>query len=548
MPETIDDADPELAMILRGYLEAVDTGTAPDRDEWLAAQPGHRTELSEFFETVDRVEACKGWLLPKPVAEAMASDAIAGYRILDEIGRGGMGIVYKAVHPLLGRTVALKLLRADDRGTAERLIAEARAAARLDHPGIVPIYEVGNHGGRPFLAMAFVPGETLAILARRGALAGKEAARIVRDAALAVQHAHEQGIIHRDLKPANILITPEGRAKVTDFGLAKRSGEETLSANGQILGTPAYMPPEFAAGEAVHAGPTADVYGLGAVFYTLLAGRAPFSGETPLETIRRVAYEEPVPLRELNPKVDRAAEAICLRCLEKNPRHRYETAAALADDLNRYLADDVPLAERLGWRNRLRRKLQRAIDFGHARTWSHLLLATAVMFLVAHLGYFFICRGATAAGTFWSAFIATLVATTWLPCFLACRIPRLDSREREIVFFWLGLSLGQLVLFANHCPVRGEVVATDVDRVFASSCVLYGAMFFAQGRLYWGRLYQIGLACFAAAIAAMNAGSLAPLVFGAWQAVVFALIALHLHRVGLAQALSQRLPKSTAST
>jgi hypothetical protein len=318
---------------------------------------------------------------------------------------------------------------------------------------------------------------------------------------------------------------------VTDFGLAKRSGEATLSSGGEVLGTPAYMPPEFAAGGAVDAGPAADVYGLGAVFYTLLTGRAPFRGETPLETIRRVAYDEPAPPRETNALVERPAEAICLRCLEKNPRHRYASAKALADDLGRYLADEVPHAEQLGWGDWLRRKLDRAIDFGHARAWSRLLGAVAVAHLLAGLGFYAVTREVVSPWPFWFAFLATSLATTWAPCLVGARMPRLDSREREILLFWFGVSLGQVLLFANHCPPGGEFRPSEVYRFFASSAVLYGVMFFAQGRLYWGRLYALGLASFVVAAALMAAAPFAPLVYGAWQAVAFAVIAHHLHGI-----------------
>jgi serine/threonine-protein kinase len=515
MSETGGDADGRLAAALREYLEAQDAGAAPSRVEWLSRHPAE----------------------PPPAAAA-----VAGYELREEIGRGGMGVVYKAVQPILGRTVALKLLRVGDPGVADRLLAEARAAARLDHPGIVPIFEVGSHDGRPFLAMAFVAGETLAARARRGPLPCREAARIVREVAAAVQHAHEQGVIHRDLKPANILLTPEGRPKVTDFGLAKRSGEATLSTDGQVLGTPAYMPPEFAAGQAVQAGPAADVYGVGAVFYALLTGRAPFHGETPLETIRRVAYDDPPPPRRTNPLVDRPAEAICLRCLEKDPRHRYASAAALADDLDRYLAGDVPVAEQLGWADWLRRKLDRAIDFGHARAWARLLAAAAAAHLAAGVGFYAVARGATAAWAFWVAFLAGMLATTWVPCLVGARMSRLESREREILIFWLATSLGQTVLFANHCPPGGAVSTAEVERFFASSSVLYGVMFFAQGGLYWGRLYVLGLASFAAAVALMTAGPFAPLVYGLAQAVTFAAISRHLGRVASRQSLLRGPP------
>jgi tRNA A-37 threonylcarbamoyl transferase component Bud32 len=542
MLPSLDSADPQLGVILRSYLEAEDAGTTLSRDDFLSNHPEFRDELTAYFETVDQVEVCKNWLLPSTPMRTILSDAIAGYQIEAEIGRGGMGIVYKAIQLRLNRTVAIKLLRADDDDTAVRLLAEARAAARLDHPGIVPIFEVGDHERRPFLAMAFVEGETLAILAKRGALPGKEAGRIARDIALAVQHAHEQGIIHRDLKPANILITPEGQAKVTDFGLAKRSGEETLSADGQVLGTPAYMPPEFAAGKAVFAGPTADVYGIGAVFYTLLTGRAPFQAETPLETIRAVASEEPMAPRAVNRTVDRAAEAICLRCLEKDPHHRYESAQELAEDLDRYLADEVPLAEQIGWRDWLNRKFRRAIDFNRARLGSRMYLYTSVAFLISHLGFWIATCEATEPAVFWGAFLVTLLMTSGAPFFLAARLRLLDSHEREVLVFWIAVALGQCVLFANHCPLRGETNTSEAYRYFANSSVLYGVVFFAQGRLYWGSFYLFGLACFGMALILMGCGEFAPLVYGGGLGLAFAFIALHLHRIARSHSKLRKAP------
>jgi serine/threonine protein kinase len=530
-PDSVGDTDPILAGILRSYLEAQDAGNTLSRADFLSMHPGHLVELNDFFDTVDRIEVCKSWLLPSPSPRSLTSDAIAGYQIEAEIGRGGMGIVYKAIQLRLRRTVAIKLLRADDEETAVRLLAEARAAARLDHPGIVPIFEVGDHLGRPFLAMAHVEGETLAILAKRGALPGKKAGRIVRDVALAVQHAHEQGIIHRDLKPANILLTPEGHAKVTDFGLAKRSGEETLSADGQILGTPAYMPPEFAAGKAVFAGPSADVYGIGAIFYTLLTGRAPFQAETPLETIRAVANDEPMRPKDVNRTVDRAAEAICLRCLEKNPHYRYDSARELADDLDRYLADEVPLAEQIGWRDWLNRKFQRAIDFNRARIGSRMYLFTACAFLIAHFGFWIATRGATEPTIFWGAFLGTLLITSGAPLFLASRLRRLDPHEREVLVFWIAVTLGQVVLFANHCPLSGATNSREAYSYFPSSSAIYGIVFFAQGRLYWGKFYLYGLGCFGMALALMSLGETTPLVYGIWLSLLFSLVSLHLARV-----------------
>jgi len=534
MTDGPDHADPGLAAALREYLEAEDAGRAGGVDELVTRHPEYRDELTAYFETADHVGGCAGWLSP-PTGEVPAANAVAGYVIRGEIGRGGMGVVYEATHPLLDRTVALKLLRADESADAGELLREARAAARLDHPGIVPIFEVGEYGGRPFLAMAYVPGGTLAARVARGPLPCAEAARVVREVALAVQHAHERGVIHRDLKPANVLMTAEGRPMVADFGLAKRSGEVTLSAEGRVLGTPGYMPPEFAAGHSLDAGPAADVYGLGAILYALLTGRPPFRGDTPLETIRRVADDEPAPPRALNPRVERAVQAICLRCLEKDPRHRYGSARELAEDLDRYLNAEVPLAEQLGWGEWLGRKLDRAPDFRRARAWSRLLATAAAGFATAHVGFSLATGGATSGAAFWLAFLAALALSTWLPCLAAARMSRLDPRERGLIISWVGVSLGQVLLFAGRCPPGGDADPAQVDRFFADSAILYGVTFLAQAGPYWGRFYLFGVASFAAAVAVRAAGPAAPLVYGAWQAVTFALIARHLHRLAQTQ-------------
>jgi serine/threonine-protein kinase len=530
-----ETGDERVVAALREYLEAEDAGRRPDRAALLAEHP----DLAVYFEESDRLAGCAVWLggtpaggsrLPPPLVPD-GPQQFAGYELLEEVGRGGMGVVYKARQAGTNRTVAVKLLRADDPAGAARLLAEARAAARLDHPGIVPIIEVGEHAGRPFLAMAFVAGASLAARLGDGPLSPREAARVVRDAARAVQHAHESGVIHRDLKPSNILLEPDGRVRVTDFGLAKRSGEETLTADGAVLGTPAYMAPECAAGGASAAGPAADVYGLGAVLYACLTGRPPFVGPTPLDTLRRVAETEPVPPRERNALVERGLQAICLKCLEKNPTHRYASAAALAADLDRYLAGEVPLAEHLGWAEWLSRQMARATDFPEARRWSRLLFAAAVLTAVAHPLFYLGTRHTTAAWEFWAWFLAVDAVTTWVPCAVLAARRRLDPREREILLFGVGVSLGRLILFADHCPLSGEVSAAEVYRFFPVALVLYGVMLFAEGRLYWGRLYLLGLSELAGAVVLLRAVSVAPVVAGLWHAAVLVVIAGHLRRV-----------------
>ncbi len=271
------------------------------------------------------------------------------YEIIREIARGGMGVVFHARQMALNRPVALKMILAGqlaDQTEVRRFYLEAEAAANLDHPGIVPIYEVGQHEGQHYFSMAFIEGQSLAQKAARAPLPPREAAELLAQIADAIQYAHDRGVIHRDLKPANVLLDARGQPKVTDFGLAKKlAGDSGLTASGQVMGTPSYMPPEQAAGQHAQIGPLVDVYSLGAMLYCLLTGRPPFQSATAMDTLLQVLELDPVPLRQLNLGIPGDLETICLKCLEKNPARRYSSASALALDLRRYLAGE-PIAAR----------------------------------------------------------------------------------------------------------------------------------------------------------------------------------------------------------
>ncbi len=270
-------------------------------------------------------------------------DKIGRFQFLEEIGSGSYGSVYKAHDPQLNRTVAIKILRAGRLGDQEdldRFLREARSFAQLKHPGIVTLYEIGQDDGQYYLVEEFVQGATLAARMASETFGAREAAELAARICDALEVAHRQGVIHRDIKPANILLDGEGRPHLTDFGLAKVEGDEKpMTHSGDILGTPAYMSPEQARGQALHVDARSDVYSLGVVLYELLTRERPFQGNRRM-LILQVLEDEPRPPRQLNEKVPRDLETICLKAMAKSPGRRYGSAAELADDLRRHLAGE----------------------------------------------------------------------------------------------------------------------------------------------------------------------------------------------------------------
>jgi serine/threonine-protein kinase len=300
-----------------------------------------------------------GAVSEKETGQPAPFPVIDGYEIGELLGRGGMGLVFKARQKSLKRDVALKIIVSGAYAGAKeraRFRTEAEAAARLQDPGIVQIYEVGEQAGCPYLSLEFLGGGSLAQHLDGTPMAPRRAAQLLLALARAVQHAHDQGIIHRDLKPANVLLTQTGVAKIGDFGLAKLvDGSQGHTLTGDMVGTPSYMAPEQAAGRADLVGPATDIYGLGSILYELLAGRPPFKAETPMETLVQVQFAEPVSPSRLQPKLPRDLVTICLSCLQKDPRQRYASARALAEDLDRFLDGRPIQARRTGVLERLGR-------------------------------------------------------------------------------------------------------------------------------------------------------------------------------------------------
>src|SRR6266487_165621 len=305
-----------------------------------------------------------------PAKDVAASDAIAephgeketraaplprefgDYELLEEIGRGGQGVVFRAWQKSLNRTVAVKIIEIGQLTTSarlKRLRREAEAAAKLNHPGIVPVYEVGERDGTYYFSMRFVEGDALDEVVDRGSMSVRQVAELIAKVARTVHYAHEHGILHRDIKPGNILLDTSGEPHLTDFGLARLvEVDSTVTDTEQIMGTPSYMAPEQAMGHKAQLTGTTDVYGLGAVLYQLLTSHPPFAAATASETIRLLVETDPRQPRFLNRKIDRELSTICLKCLEKDPNRRYPSALALAEDLEHWLKHEPIRARRSG--------------------------------------------------------------------------------------------------------------------------------------------------------------------------------------------------------
>lgn len=383
-PDTSAQNGPEseqrLFELLDQYTTLLHSGTDSERRDFLDRNPA----IVELANCLDAVQGLAAIGLPGsevdphlPVAEmSAASDQLTSdaqssrfgdYNLIEEIGRGGMGVIFRARQTKLDRVVALKLILANRLASVEeirRFYTEAQAAGRLKHPNIVSIHEVGEVHGQHFFAMDFIPGTTLASILSEGPLHWETSVQHLISLASAVGHLHSHQVVHRDLKPSNILIHDDGTPYLTDFGLAKvHSANSTHTQTGAIIGTPDYMSPEQASGTPEDVTGLSDIYSLGAILYEMLTGQPPFKSEHPFDTLVHVIHREPVPPRQRNRQIPPELELVCLQCLEKNPHRRYQSAGDLSQDLQHVLKREPVTTRRAGWILRLARRARRSPAF-----------------------------------------------------------------------------------------------------------------------------------------------------------------------------------------
>jgi serine/threonine-protein kinase len=468
---------------------------------------------------------------------------LEGYEVLEVLGTGGMGKVYKARHIKLNRCCAVKMILAGAHATeqeSERFRVEAEAAARLQHPNIVQIYEIGVTGGCPYLVLEYLEGGSLERRLGGRPMPPRQTAELIRCVAAAMHCAHEHDIVHRDLKPANILLTADGVPKIADFGLAKflsgepgSSGRGGLTQSGSVLGTPNYMAPEQAEGRLGRIGPATDVYALGAILYECLTGRPPFEASTLLETLEKVRGEEPVRPRHDHPEIPMDLETICLKCLQKEPSDRYASAGDLADDLQRFLDGEAIRVRAPSLIDLLKSTLNRERELPD--------LSRAARILRVLDGLLFLILGTTILTTYGKpvyAMACLLAALLSIPVLISIyfvytgeglRVP-LNAVTRHLWSVRLGMVLGLVLVPVVSWLMHPPGVAWDPLTVFPLWNIMMGVTFFGMG-VYWGRLYLIGLAFLGLALLMPLRLELAPIIFAVQMGGSLWVLTRHIQRM-----------------
>lgn len=460
-------------------------------------------------------------------------ESFPGYEVLEELGRGGMGIVYRARQLSLNRIVAVKMLLGRSESTQiDRFRVEAEAIGQLQHANIIQIFEIGEVDGSPYYTLEFCPNGSLAHRLNGKAIDNREAAELIRDIAIAMESAHQAGIVHRDLKPANVLMAADGRPKVSDFGIAKTEGGDSHTQTGAIIGTPSYMAPEQAGGLAKSVGPTADVYALGAILYECLTGRAPFVGQNPLETIQQVIDQDPVPPTTINPLADSDLEKIVLKCLEKKPEARYATAQELAEDLQRYLDGEQVTARSVNLIERLQRELNRNSHDAKLRPWGAGIMWLGAIVFLSHLCTSILLSIAIRESVaFWIPRSIMLISIVlWVRQFnFANALLPTNPLERMLWATWLGYLFAFMAMFwVMDAMNMGHL------EMYGPAMVISGMAWFTMGGCIWGGCYIIGIVFMLTAplMTKLNDTPWGPLLFGTIWGVTLIMIGRRYMRAG----------------
>jgi serine/threonine-protein kinase len=537
LPAAPPDAvrDEQLARLLTEFTDRLRQGGSPDPEQVRREHPELADEFRKLWAAVQIAEefARPGNLSqnrtmvrpkPEPAAAPAAADfprPFGDFELLSELGRGGMGVVYKARQKSLNRIVALKMiLRGELASTADlaRFRGEAEAAARLDHPNIVAVHGFDECDGQAFFSMQYVEGTTLAQRVAAGPLPPREAAGLVAAVARAVHHAHQNGILHRDLKPGNVLLDREGRPHVSDFGLAKRvAGGASLTGSGAIVGTPSYMAPEQISRSHGMLGPASDVYSLGVILYELLTGRPPFQAATPVDTLMLVLEQEPVPPRFLNPGVDRELEVICLKCLQKAPGLRYPSAQQLAQDLEAFLQGEPITAWPSGLGYYVSRMLRQTHHAPVLENWGLLWMWHSLkILLLCVVTNWMAWQGVESHLPYLALWSLGLVTWGWVFWALRCRGGPVTFVERQIAHLWAAGILASISMFLVEWLLGMKVL--ELSPMLA---VAAGMVFLGKAGILSGEFYLWALALFATAVLMALFPAVGLLLFGLVSAAAF---------------------------
>ncbi len=560
--KAMDDSEREeaLAVLVGQLVDRMQRKEAVDFDSVCREHPELASELREVWGALIVTDAVAASARSQSLEERKSTPKqhsfrvpslpyqLGDYELLEEIGRGGMGVVYRAQQKSLNRVVAIKMIeenRPASHENRQRFLAEAEASARLEHPGIVTVYEVNEFEGHPYFSMQLIIGTTLAERLQQGPISQREAARMMAEVCRAIAFAHEHGVLHRDLKPSNILLDRQQRPLVSDFGLAKFTGSgDDLTRSGAVIGTPSYMSPEQASGRSSLVGPASDIYSLGSMLYHLLTGRPPFLAESPMELVLKILEDEPPPPRLLEPRIDRDLEMIVTRSIQKPPDLRYATATEMAEDLESFLRDE-PVKARGGKLSQVAarwfRETHHAIvleNWGLLWMWHSLVLL--IVCLATQAMQWSGVKNRFSYAAIWVIGLGTWAVVFWV---LRRRMGPVTFVERQIAHVW-GASLIAIALLT---PLEWYL---DLPPLKLSPVlgIVSGIIFFVKAGILAGTFYVQAACLFITSMLMAIFPQWAHLIFGFVSATCFFVPGLKYYRQKVAAAKKQGISAIAART